>query len=259
MKRTILAGIFTVAALAAVAGSLWAQKPPAPKSQKELDAVKAMFAASQAGPDQTIAAAEALITGFADTEFKELALFFEARSYQQKNDMVKAQVYGERVLEINPKNFQTTLMLGEVMAQSTRENDLDKEEKLTKAEKYLKDTIENLKAAPKPNPQMADKEWDDARQQMAAEAHSGLGLCALTRKKYDVAAAEFKTASDMDPQPAFLVREASALQSLGKNDEAIAICDKLLADPQLHPQIKGVAQNVRATAIKAGGKAPDGK
>src|SRR5450432_257459 len=134
MKRTILAGILSVAA---GASSLMAQaKPPAPKSPKELEAVKAMFAASQAGPDQTIAAAESLITGFADTEFKELAMFFEARSYQQKNDLVKAQVYAERVLEINPKNYQTTLMLGEVLAQTTRENDLDKEEKLARSDKY---------------------------------------------------------------------------------------------------------------------------
>lgn len=256
MKRMTLAGILV---LAAGASSLMAQKQPAPKSQKEFDAVKAMFAAAQSSPDQTIAAAEALITGFADTEFKEMALFFEARSYQQKNDLVRAQVYGERVLEINPKNYQTTLMLGEVMAQTTRENDLDKEEKLAKAEKYLKDTIENLKTAAKPNPQTPDKDWDEAKQQMAAEAHSGLGLCALTRKKYDVAVTEFKTASDMDPQPAFLVRQASALQSLGKNDEAIALCDKILADAQLHPQIKSVAQSVRASAIKAGGKAPEGK
>lgn len=256
MKRMTLAGILAVAA---GASGLMAQKQPAPKSQKELDAVKAMFAATQTSPDQTIAAAEALITGFADTEFKELALFFEARSYQQKNDMVRAQVYGERVLEINPKNYQTTLLLGEVIAQTTRENDLDKEEKLAKAEKYLKDTIENLKTAAKQNPQMTDKDWEDVKQQMTAEAHSGLGLVALTRKKYDAAVAEFKTAGDMDPQPAYQVRQASALQSQGKNDEAIALCDKLLADPQLHPQIKQVAQGVRATAIKAGGKAPDGK
>ncbi|HMC57731.1 MAG TPA: tetratricopeptide repeat protein, partial [Candidatus Solibacter sp.] len=175
------------------------------------------------------------------------------------NDLVKAQVYSERVLEINPKNFQTTLMLGEIMTQTTRENDLDKEEKLAKAEKYLKDTMENLKTAAKPNPQTPDKEWEDAKQQMTAEAHSGLGLAALTRKKFDVAAAEFKTASEVDPQPAYLVRQASALQSLGKNDEAIAICDKLLTDPQLHPQIKQVTQNVRAAAIKAGGKTPDAK
>jgi tetratricopeptide (TPR) repeat protein len=259
MKRTILAVVAAVALGAGGASSLRAQKPPAPKSQKELDAVKALFAASQAGPDQTIAAAEALITGFVDTEFKEIALFFEARSYQQKNDLVKAQVYGERVLEVNPKNYQTTLLLGEVIAQTTRENDLDKEEKLAKAEKYLKDTIENLKTATKPNPQTPDKDWEEARQQMTAEARSGMGLCALTRKKYDVAAAEFKAAWDLDPQPAFQVRQASALQSLGKNDEAIAVCDKVLADPQLHPQIKQVAQGIRASAIKAGGKAPDGK
>jgi tetratricopeptide (TPR) repeat protein len=214
-----------------------------------------MFAAAQAGPDQTIAAAESLITGFADTEFKELALFFEARAYQQKGDMVKAQVYAERVLEINPKNYQTTLMLGEVLAQTTRENDLDKEEKLSKAEKLLTGTMENLKAAAKPNPQMADKDWDEARQQMTAEAHSALGLIALTRKKNDVAVAEFKTASDLDPQPAYLARQASALQSAGKNDDAIAICDKLLADAQLHAQIRQVVQSVRAAAIKAGGKA----
>jgi len=256
MKRITLAGILI---LAAGASSLMAQKPPAPKSQKELDAVKALFAATQTGPDQTIAAAEALITGFADTEFKETALFFEARSYQQKNDLVKAQVYGERVLEVNPKNYQTTLLMGEVMAQTTRENDLDKEEKLAKAETYLNDTIVNLKAAVKQNPQMPDKDWDDFKQQMTAEAHSGLGLCALTRKKYDVAVTEFKTASDMDPQPAYQVRQASALQSQGKNDEAIALCDKLLADAQLHPAIKNVTQGVRAAAIKAGGKAPGAK
>jgi tetratricopeptide (TPR) repeat protein len=102
---------------------------------------------------------------------------------------------------------------------------------------------------------MTDKDWDEARQQMTAEAHSALGLIAVVRKKYDVAVAEFKTASDLDPQPAFLVRQASALQSAGKYDDAIAICDKLLADAQLHPQIRQVAQNVRAAAIKAGGKA----
>jgi tetratricopeptide (TPR) repeat protein len=249
----ILAGILSVAA---GASSLMAQaKPPAPKSQKEFDAVKAMLTAAQASPDETIAASEGLITGFADTEFKEMALYFEARAYQQKKDMVKAQVYAERVLEINPRNYQTTLMLGEVLAQTTRENDLDKEEKLSKAEKYLTATMENLKTAAKPNPQMADKDWDEARQQMTAEAHSAIGLIALTRKKYDVAVAEFKTASDLDPQPAFLVRQASALQSAGKNDDAIAICDKLLTDAQLHPQIRQVAQNVRAAAIKSGGKA----
>lgn len=256
--ETSFAGAF-VLALAAGTCSLWAQDSPVPKTQKELNAVKAMFEAAATGPDQTIAAAEALITGFADTEFKEIALVFEARSYRQKGDMMKAQLYGERALEIHPKNVQATLLVGDAIAQTTRENDPDKEEKLAKAEKYLKDTIENLAAAPNPDPHAPYKDWSDAKAQMTAEGHNGLGLCALTRKQYDLAVTEFKSASELHPQPEFLVRQASALQSLGKNDEAIAICDKLLANTQLHPPIRQAAQDVRAAAIKAGGKTRGGE
>ena len=55
-------------------------------------------------------------------------------------------------------------------------------------------------------------------------------------------------AADVDPQPAYQVRLASALESGGKHDEAIAVCDKVLADPQLHPQIKQVATSIKSQA-----------
>ena len=222
--------------------------------QKELDALKAMFAAVQTGPDQTIAAAEELLTKFADTDFKDTALHFEAEAYQQKNDMDKAQIYAERVLEVNPKHFQAQLMLAEILAQRTREMDLDREEKLVKADKYADETVNILKTMPKPNPQLTDEQWEELKKQSVARAHSAKGLAALTRKKFDVAVTEFKSAADNDPQPTYLVREASALESAGKHDEAIAICDKVLADAQLHPQIKQVAQSIKAQAAKASGK-----
>jgi len=253
MKRMILTG-----ALALVAGvsSLMAQaKAPAPKSKDELAALQALVNA-RANPDATIKAAEELMTKFADTEFKDMALFSEAGAYEQKRDMDKAQTYAERTLEANPKYYQATLMLAELLAQNTRENDLDKEEKLTKSEKYAHDTIAMVKEAPKPNPQIPDQQWEDAKKDLTAEAHNALGLASLTRKKFDVAFTEFKTAADgaAHPEPAYQVREASALQSGGKYDEAIAICDKIMADQSVHPQIRQVAQAIRATAIKAGGK-----
>ena len=43
-----------------------------------------------------------------------------------------------------------------------------------------------------------------------------------------------------------MVRLASALQSAGKNDEAIVWCDKVTAIPDVHPQIKTVATQIRA-------------
>lgn len=251
MKRSILTGVLVAAA---GISALMAQgaKQPQPKSKGEQDAVMALINAQGAGnPDATIKAAEELLTKYADTEFKSLALFMEAISYEQKGDLERAMVFGERVLEIDPKNFQVSLMIGQQLAQRTKENDLDKEEKLVRAEKLLNGTIDGLKTAPKPNPQLPDAQWEEAKKFMTAEAQNGLGLVALTRKKYDVAIKSFEAAVASDAQPAYSVRLASALQQSGKNAEAIAIVDKLLADPQLHPQIKEVATRLKQAATAA--------
>jgi tetratricopeptide (TPR) repeat protein len=252
MKRTIITGLLALAA--GMLGLMAQQKGmvQGAKSQGESDAVMALMqAANQRNPDATIKAADDLITKYSDTTFKEVALYLEAASYQQKHDNEKAQIYAERVLDINPKHFQAELMVGEVLAMTTRENDLDKEEKLTRAEKLLNDAIANVQTAPKPNPQITDAQWDEGKKQIASQAHNDLGLVALTRKKYDVAASEFRAAQEMDPQATYQVRLASALQSAGKNDEALAIVDKLLADPNLHPAIKAVAENVKKAATAA--------
>jgi tetratricopeptide (TPR) repeat protein len=252
MKRSILAGalVLTAGLFGLMAQAPAQNKGPQPKSEAEGKAVQALFQASQGPPDGVIKAAEDLLTKFADTEFKEIALYLTAISWQQKGDAAKAMFYGDKVLEINPKNFSVTLMMGEIPAQSTRENDLDRDEKLGKAEKYLNDTIENLKTAPKPNPQVTDAQWEEGKKQLNAEAHQGLGMIAMTRKKYDVAVGEFKTAADGDPQPTYQVRLASAYQKAGKNTEALAIVDKLLADPNLHPAVKNAASGIKAEASK---------
>jgi tetratricopeptide (TPR) repeat protein len=262
MKRMILTGIL---ALGAGFTCLMAQAPaaapkaPAPKSKAEMEALQALQAA-QGNPDATIAACENLITKFADTDFKGIALFMEADAYEKKKDPEHMVIFAERALEANPQNFQATLMLAKYYASNTRENDLDREEKLGKAEKYANQVIAMMKDAPKPNPQIPDDQWVDVKKDISAEAYNAIGLGNLTRKKYDAAAANFKQAVDTNsrPEPAYMVRLASALQSAGKNDEAIVWCDKVLADTTVHPQIKQVAQSVRAAAVAAKGKAPGG-
>lgn len=262
MKRMILTGIL---AIGVGATCLMAQAPPpapaakapAPKSKAELEALQALQAAV-ADPDKAIAAAENLITKFADTDFKGIALYVEADAYQRKGDYDHMLIFAERVLEVSPQDFRATLMLANYYATRTRENDLDREEKLGKAEKYANQLIDMMKTAPKPNSGLTDEQWTEAKQDTTAEAYNAIGLANLTRKKYDVAAAAFKSAVDANsqPEPAYMVREASALQAGGKNDEAIALVDKLTAIPNVHPQIKSVAAAIRAAAVKAGGKAP---
>jgi tetratricopeptide (TPR) repeat protein len=267
MKQTIITAIVALAAgtncLLAQQGKAQAQQGAAPaaqagpkvKSPKEAQAVMALGQAQSQGPDATIKAAEELVTNFADTEFKEIALTMEASAYQQKGDYAKAEIMFERVLDVNPKSAEALRELGEITVVHTKENDLDKEDKLTKAEKQLNQAMDLIKVAPKPNPQMTDEQWAENKKFIIAQAQNDLGLSALLRNKYDQAISLFKTAIESDPQPAYQVRLASAYQKAGKNDDAIAICDKLMGDAQLHPTIRQFAQAVRAAAVTAKGQA----
>jgi len=248
-------------ALVLTAGLVFAQKAPKqpkPKSQKEVDAINAVFTATD--PDARIAAAENLLTKFADTEFKAVVLQVAAASAQQKNDFEKMVIYSERTIEADPQNYPAMLMLANGIAQKTREFDLDKEEKLQRSEKYARQSIELIGTAAKPRPDITDEQWEGAKKDYLAQAHEALGLTAMVRKKYDVAATEFKTSTDVAPMPdqATLVRLAAAYNLSGKPDLAIPVLDKVMAIPDLNPQIKQVAQNERVNAmkLKSGGVKP---
>src|ERR1017187_2879000 len=141
MKRMILTGIL---AMGVGATCLMAQAPPpapaakapAPKSKAELEALQALQAAV-ADPDKAIAAAENLITKFADTDFKGIALYVEADAYQRKGDYDHMLIFAERVLEVSPQDFRATLMLANYYATRTRENALAPEENFRTPQKSL--------------------------------------------------------------------------------------------------------------------------
>src|ERR1017187_3597706 len=259
MKRIILTGILALATgfavLAAPQAAPAQPKAPSPKSPAEGKAVMALQAAGQSNdPDAMIKAANELLTKFTDTDYKEWALSMEAKAYQTKGDAEHAQVYGQQALQVNPKSYSMMLLLGEIIGIHIGDHDLDRQDKLTSATKYLNDTIETVKTAPKPNPQLTDAQWAEYQKYTIAEAHNGLGMLAMVRKDWDAATVEFKAAVAGDPQDAYNTRLASVYLSSGKYDESIAICDKLLANPSPHPTIKGVVTNLRNAAVAAKGK-----
>jgi tetratricopeptide (TPR) repeat protein len=262
MRKFLMSGLLALAvSVAGLTPRVAAQaKAPQPKSKGELEALQALFNAQD--PDARIKAADGLVSNYADTDFKDTALFMAAFSYQQKNDPENAVIYAERVLEANPKHYQSMLMLAELTAQRTREHDLDKEEKLSKAEKYAKGAQDLIKTAEKPNPSITDEQWEAGRKDMSAQALQALGLVAMVRKKYDDAATQFKAALDSSsqPDPATMVRLGAAYNQAGKPDEAIPILEKVMAMTDVHPSIKQFAQaeKARAAQIKGGAKPAGG-
>ncbi len=253
----------TIKALLAIAcagAAVFAQaKPPQPKSKKEAEALMAIHNAADV--DSRIAAIENVLTKFADTEYKPALLNMAAMLYQQKGDQEKMVIYAERALQADPNDYQAMIMLGQNLAAHTREFDLDKEDKLARADKYANDALKALQTAEKPNPSLTDEQWNEAKKGLVGQAHEILGTAAMLRKKYDVAVNEYKAAADAEApnvEPATLVRLAAAQNQAGKPDEALATIDKVMATPNLDARIRSVAQaeKARAAQIKSGGSKP---
>jgi tetratricopeptide (TPR) repeat protein len=251
MKPMILAGALV---LTAGLSGLLAQTPPQPKikSNGERKAVVAIQTATNSGdPDAIIKAAEDLVNNYSDSDYREYALTMEAKAYQMKRDDVNAQVVAERVLQINPKAYTMQLLIAEAITPGIKEHDLNRDEEIARASKLFNDSIENAKAAPKPNPQVSDADWENAGKWAIAEAHNGLGMLATVQKNDESAIKEYQMAVEGDPdQDAFGTRLASAYLSAGKKAEALAVCEKLLAKPTLDPRIKSVVQNIKAAASR---------
>ena len=238
----VVCGLLTAATLA------MGQKP---KSKNEQDAVLAVMKAST--PDEKIAAAENLLTKYKDTEFKSFALQQAAQAAQMKGDPVAAIQYGNRAIEADAHNFQALLLVSGLLAQSTREFDLDKDEKLGRATKMANDAIAAVNAAAKPNPALTDDQWTGIKKDMVSQAHDTLGMVAMVNKKYDAAITEFKNSIDAaaTPEPATSVRLAAAYTNSGKFDESMALLDKVTAEPGAPEVVKKAAQNEKLRVEKA--------
>jgi tetratricopeptide (TPR) repeat protein len=218
-----------------------------PKSQKEGEAINAMFTAADNAA--RIKAADELVTKYADTGFKGLALFMATDAYDQMGDWEKTVIYGERALEADPKSYGTMLILARGYANKTKEFDFDKEEKLAKADKYAKDAMEVLKTAPKLQPQITDEQWTAQVNAWKAEAHEAMGLASNVRKKYDDAIQHFTEGVKLAPTNGTLMaRLADAQVSAKKFDDAIATVAKVNAIPDVNPQVKAFADGVKKRA-----------
>jgi len=264
-RRPLLASCLFVTS--ALCGAAIAQQPPkpaaskglAPKSQAEAQAVNAVIQAQAAGPDDMIKAVDALVSKFADTAYKSFALELEAEAWQRKNDNAKAMVFAEQALQADPKNYDADNLLANIIAQTTRDTDLDKEEKLTRADKYAHDALDMLNSGERPPlfANLTDEQWAKTKAAGESLAYQALGTIALTRKKTDDAIASFQKGIELNPDPVLIIRTGRALMAAKHYDEAIAMDQKVMDSADAPAQIKSIAQADRVRAIQAkGGPAP---
>jgi len=220
MKR-----ILTLALAACLcAAGLLAQQPNF-KSQEEVDAFIAVQGAATVQERAT--AGEAFLSTYPESEAAGLAAYMTMLSYQQLNDFDNMLLYGDMVLESNPAPgvmAGTLISLAGAIPTRTREFDLDKEEKLAKAEDYAKRAMGLIPTLAKMDPNMTDDAWLATRKEFMSQCHEALGGVALKREDFAASEASFRQAIALSAQPVpfTIYNLALALSKQGKNEEAAA-------------------------------------
>ncbi len=249
-----------VATMALTCVAAFAQQPAQPpkaatgdlkaKSKEEAAAIKKINDAKT--DDDKIAAIDAFITGFPNSDFRAMELMMAAEAADHKVDYPKAVSYGEMAIQADPKSFYAMLLVAGELAQHTQKYDLDKEQKLAKAEKYVADALAIIPDAEKPHTGgVSESDWAAFKKDQTGTAHKDLGLVAEKRGKWDVAATEYQAAVDVDPtDQVTLARLANAENETGKFTEALATANKVLKMDNLNPTVKAFAEQQLQRAQK---------
>jgi len=109
------------------------KRPPQAKTQPEFDAYK--VAAAITDPAAQEKAADDFATKFPDSELRLLLYKAVMTGYQQSNNAEKMLAASQKILTIDPDDPQALLGVSQVLAERTRDSDLDKDQRLAEARK----------------------------------------------------------------------------------------------------------------------------
>ncbi len=223
-----------VLAVAVCVAGLLAQGPQF-KSQEEVDAFMLLQQAQMASDSQSMAVAgSAFISQFPNSEAVALASYLTMLAHQQLNDFDNMLLYGEMVLDSKPVPgvlAGTLISLATAIPSRTREFDLDREEKLGKAEDYAKRAMAMIPALPKVDPNLTDDAWLENKKELMSQGHEAIGGVYLKRQDFPAAEDSLRRALALatQPVPFTLYGLAQALAKQNKKEEAAEFADRCIA------------------------------
>jgi tetratricopeptide (TPR) repeat protein len=224
-----------------------AKRPPQAKTQPEFDAYNAAMANTN-NPAAFEKAADEFATKFPDSELRVLLYRSAMHSYQSANNADKMMEMGRKVLKIDPDDPEALVGVAQVLAERTRDTDLDKDQRLDEAMKLAQRSIETVDtdvAVPAGTPQ--DK-IDAYKGFLRSSAYSIMGALEFKREKFADAEGYLRKSIDAypaQPDPVVVLRLALSLDKQEKYPEALKVANQALQLAQDNPTLAKLASNER--------------
>ncbi|MFY9844818.1 MAG: hypothetical protein WA718_23415 [Terriglobales bacterium] len=174
-----------------------AKRPPQAKTQPEFDAWKA--ASANTDPAALEKAADDFATKYPDSELRILLYKNAMRLYQNSNNAEKTEAMGRKVLSLDPDDPEALITVSEVIAERTRETDIDKDQRYSEAiamSQKAMQTLDTDLGVPAGTPQ--DK-IDAYKAGMRSQAYSIIGTIEFKKENYPAAQENLQKSIDAFP------------------------------------------------------------
>jgi tetratricopeptide (TPR) repeat protein len=206
------------------------KRPPQAKSQEEITAYNAIRNIRDS--QQAEQAAKDFETKFPQSELRALVYQNLMDAYQGVNNADKAIEMGRKAVSIDPDNPVVLVMLANVVAEHTRETDLDRDQRYAEAVKYARHALETIPTDVTVAPNTTPDKVTQFKQLLSALAHSAIGFVELNRHNDPAAEAELRQAAELNtvqPDPMVFLRLAIALDHQSKYADALQATNRVLA------------------------------
>jgi tetratricopeptide (TPR) repeat protein len=199
------------------------KRPPQAKTQAEFDAYNAAIA-NQKDPAAMEKAADDFATKFPDSELRALLFKAAMRGYQNSNNGDKMLEESQKLLKLDPDDPEALIASAEVIAERTRDTDLDKDQRFAQASKYAQHALETIDTDVPVPANVPQAQIDAYKGLLRSSAYSVLGTIQYDQDKYADAQSYFQKSIDAypsQPDPVVVLRLALALDKQGKYGDAL--------------------------------------
>lgn len=177
--------------------------------------------------------------------------------YQQTNNAPKALEMARSVLKYDPANPLALLTAAQILAESTRDEDLDRQERLQEAATDAQAALQHAGELMRPA-SFTHEQFAGAAAQLRADAHEVLATVAYKQRDFLRAVAEYNAAIALQSgsaEAAAWLRLSAAYDKLGDVTAGMAAVDKAIAASQPGTPVRELAEKeslrLKALAVPA--------
>jgi tetratricopeptide (TPR) repeat protein len=235
------------------------KRPPQAKTQAEYAAFNsAMALTDPAGLEK---AADDFATKYPESELRVLLYRKAMQEYQQANNADKMTDMAHKALALDPDDPEALLGVAQVLAEKTRDTDLDKDQKLDEAKKDAERALATVDTD-LPTAGVDPARLAQVKGFLKSEAYAILGALASITKNWPEAESNLRKSIDAFPEQVDSIavfRLAVALDMQNKYPEALKYANQAVDLTKDHPD-SGVGKAAREEQDRLtklnGGSAP---